>query len=248
VVAAVEAVRAAPATLARVHVATTPPGAVVSIDGKELGRAPLDAQVTRGQHLVVARAPLYRAIVQGVFVGISDSAVGDGASRAGATSIDLALERDPDAVRLAGGAEPGLAAPDEQELVDATLGFADLDEVLVAAVRDRRGGPSLLVQRCAGAPARCTAVVEVGFGDRAGLASAAREAWPATQAGVLRYPPVVIGDSKPHPPPPGCRLCRSPLVWTGVGAVVLGTVIAIVATSGSKPPPVVTVDGHDFGR
>jgi hypothetical protein len=46
----------------------------------------------------------------------------------------------------------------------------------------------------------------------------------------------------------GCRLCRNPLVWTGVGAVVLGAVIAIVVTSGAKPAPILTVDGHDFGH
>jgi hypothetical protein len=241
VVEAVEAVRAAPAMLARVHVTTTPPGAIVSIDGKELGRAPLDAQVTRGQHLVIARAALHRAIVQGI-------SVGDSVASGGVTAIDLVLDRDEDAVQLDAVAAPGLSGPAEQELVDAAIRFADLDEVLVAAVSDRRGGPTLVIQRCAGAPARCTAVVEVGFGDRAGLAAAAREAVRATQAGVLRYPPSVIGDSQQRPPPPGCRLCRSPLVWTGVGAAVLGAVIAIVVTSGSKPPPIITVDGHDFGH
>jgi len=242
VVEAVDAVRAAPAAMQPVHVATTPPGAIVSIDGKELGRAPLDAQVSRGQHLVVARAPRYRATVQGVLVG-------DRGAGAGAPAVELALDRDEDAVRLDGGAAPGLAAPAEQALVDAAIQFADLDEVLVAAQSDRRGGATLVVQRCAGVPARCTAVVEIGFGDRAGLASAAREAWHATRAGVLRYPPSVIGDSKQRPPPPpGCRPCRSPLVWAGAGAVVLGAVIAIIVTSGAKPPPVITVDGHDFGR
>jgi hypothetical protein len=166
----------------------------------------------------------------------------------GAAAVDLALERDEDAVRLAGGAEPGMAAPAEQELVDAALVFADLDEVVVAALSDRRGGPTLMVQRCAGAPARCTAVVEVGFGDRAGIAAAAREAWQAAQGGTLRYPPSVIGAIKPPQAEPGCRLCRSPLVWGGVGAVVLGAVIAIVVTSGSKPAPVLTIDGHDFAH
>jgi hypothetical protein len=240
VVEAVDALRvtpAAPAAQQRVHVATTPPGAIVSVDGKELGRAPLDAQVTRGQHLVVARAPLYHAAVQGVLV--------DGAA---AVDLALTLDSDPAAVQLAVGAEPGLAEPAEQELVDTVLQFAELDEVLVAAVSDRRGGPTLIVQRCAGSPARCTAVVEVGFGNRAGLASAAREALQATQAGELRYPPSVIGAIKSRPLPSGCRLCRSPLVWTGAGAIVLGAVIAIVVASGSKPPPVVTVNGHDFGH
>ena len=234
---ALRATPAVPAALQHVHVATTPPGAIVSVDGKELGRAPLDAQVTRGQHLVVARAPLHHAAVQGVLVD-------------GAAAVDLALPLDSDAaaVQLAVGAEPGLAEPAEQELVDAALQFADLDEVLVAAVGDRRGGPTLIVQRCAGSPARCTAVVEVGFGDRVGLASAAREALRATQAGELRYPPSVIGAIKSRPLVSGCRLCRSPLVWTGAGAIVLGAVIAIVVTAGSKPPPVVTVNGHDFGH
>jgi hypothetical protein len=233
VVDAVAAVRAAPAMIQRLHVATAPAGALVSVDGKELGRAPLDAQVTRGQHLVVARAPLFRAAVQGVVVD-------------GSAAVDLALERDDDAVRLAGGAEPGIAAPAEQALVDTALQLADLDELVVAAVGDRRGGPTLTVQRCAGAPARCTAVVEIGYGDRAGLPAAAREAWQAAQGGTLRYPPGVIGAIKLPPPASGCQLCRSPLVWGGVGAVVLGAAIAIVVTSGSRPAPIVNVDGHQF--
>ncbi|HEU4730185.1 MAG TPA: PEGA domain-containing protein, partial [Kofleriaceae bacterium] len=235
VVQAVEAVRAAPPVIQRVHVATTPPGAIVTIDGKQVGAAPLDAEVARGQHVVVARAPLHHPAVQGVSVD-------------GAATIELALERDDDALRLAAGPEPGMVEPAEQALVDAALQLADLDEIVVAAVSDRRGGPTLHVQRCAGVPARCTAVVEIGFADRSGLAGAAREAWQAAQGGTLRYAPSVIGAIKPAPPPAGCRLCRSPVVWTGVGAVVLGAVIAIVVTSGSKPAPVITIDGHDFGR
>lgn len=238
IVEAIDAVRAQPAALARVHVRVAgAAGAMISIDGVELGRAPLDAQVTRGQHLVVARAPMHRAVVQGIVVGESSAIA------------ELALERDDDAARLAGGAVPGMAADAEQALVDSALQLADLDEVIVAAISDRHGGPALIAQRCAGAPARCTAVVEVGFGDRAGLAAAAREAWPAMQAGALRYPPSVIGDSAPaRRAPEGCRWCRNPLVWTGVGAVVLGTVIAIVVTSGSQPPPELIVDGGQFGR
>jgi hypothetical protein len=236
VVEAVDAVRAAPAAMQRVHIATAPAGAMVSIDGKELGRAPLDAQVTRGQHLVVVRAPLHRPAVQGVVVGET------------AAQVDLALEPDDDALRLAAGAEPGLAETAEQGLVDAVLLLADLDELVVAAVGDRRGGPTLTVQRCAGAPARCTAAIEVGFAERAGLAAAAREAWHAVQTATLRYPPRVLGEISQPVPSGECRLCRSPVLWTGVGAVVLGTVIAIVVSAASKPPPIVTVDGRDFGR
>lgn len=239
VVNAVAAVRAAPAPDQRVHVATRPAGAIVSIDGRELGAAPLDAQVPRGQHLVVARAPLHRPAVQSLAVD-------------GPAAVELALDRDEAAVRLAGGAEPGLAGPAEQALVDAAVLFAEVDEVVVAAVTDRRGGPALVVQRCEGAPARCTAAAEIGFGDRAGLAAAAREAWRAVQGGALREPPRVIGgvrgDVHRPPPPSGCRLCRNPLLWAGAGAAVVTAAIIIAVTSGSRPPPIVTIDGHDFGR
>ncbi|HEX4416533.1 MAG TPA: PEGA domain-containing protein [Kofleriaceae bacterium] len=236
VVDAVAAVRAAPAALQRVHVTAVPQGASVSIDGRELGAAPLDVQVTRGQHLVTVRAPTYRAVVQGVNVDA-------------AATVDLRLEPDDDEARLAGGAAPGLAAPLEQALVDTTLVFAELDEVVIAAVGDRRGGPVLTLQRCGGAPARCTAVTEIGFGDRAGLAAAARDAWQTVQAGALTEAPGVLGAIRPsHAPDARCRLCRNPYVWTGVGAVVLGAAIAIIATSGSKPAPILTVNGKDFGH
>jgi hypothetical protein len=65
---------------------------------------------------------------------------------------------------------------------------------------------------------------------------------------AVREPPHVIGDSKQRVPPAGCRLCRNPLVWTGVGAVVIGGIIAVVVASGSKPSPILTVDGAAFGR
>jgi hypothetical protein len=237
VVDAVAAVRAAPAALQRLHVAARPAGARVAIDGVELGAAPLDAQVVRGQHLVVARAPLHRPVVQGVLVD-------------GPAAVDLALDPDDDAVRLASGPEPGLAAPAEQLLVDTAAAFADLDDVVIAAVSDRRGGPALVVQRCGGAPGgvRCTPPAEVGFGDRAGLPAAAREAWRTVQDGALTERPLVISGIRRDTVFAGCRLCRSPWVWAGAGAAVLATLIAIAASSGSQPPPVVTIDGHGFGR
>ena len=44
-------------------------------------------------------------------------------------------------------------------------------------------------------------------------------------------------------------MCRSPVLWTGIGAaLVLGTVITLVATSASKPAPIVGVDGSTFVR
>jgi hypothetical protein len=233
VVEAVDAVRAAPAALQRLRVAAVPAGARITVDGVALGAAPLEAQVTRGQHLVIARAPGYRAQVQGVAVDAAPVAVA------------VTLDRDDDAAQLAAGA-PGDRG--EPPLIEAALELADLDEIVVAATADRRGGPVVIVQRCAGAPVRCTAASEIGFADRAGLAGAVREAWAAVQHGELREPPMVIRDRARSAPPAGCRWCRSPLVWTGVGAVAVGVVLAIIATSGSRPPPIVTVNGSDFGR
>ena len=140
VVTAIEAARAAPVALQRVHVTSVPAGAAIQIDGKAVGRAPIDVQVTRGQHLVVAHAPLYAPAVQAVPID--------------ASAVEVVLERDDAAIRLTGGAELGLAEREAQQLVDATLRFADLDEVVLVAETTRRGGPTLLVQRCAGIPAR----------------------------------------------------------------------------------------------
>jgi hypothetical protein len=230
VVDEIEAVRAAPKVMQRIRIATTPAGASIRIDGTEVGRAPLAVEVTRGQHLIVARAPLYRPIVQGLAVDA-------------AAELSLALEPDDEAAHVTGGAALGLAEPAQQVLLDATMRYADLDEVVVVAETVRHGGPVLLVQRCAGIPVRCSAVVEVGFADRAGLAVAARSAWQAVRVGELRYPPTVLSERAGRPGGKHCELCRSPWLWTGVGAaLVVGTVITIVTTSSSRPPPVVGVD------
>lgn len=236
VVEAVEAARRAPAAMRRLRVETEPSGAAIRVDGAEVGRSPVEVEVARGQHVVIARAPLHHTAVRGV-------AIDDGPGQ-----LALALEPDDDASRLAGGAERGLSEPAAQQLVEAAVRYADLDEVVVVADSARHGGPALLVQRCAGEPVRCTAVVELGYGDRAGLASAARAAWDAARGGSLRYPPVVLGDhGAGRVVEGGCKLCRNRWLWTGVGAaLVTGAVIAIVATSGSRPPPIVGVDSNDW--
>lgn len=233
VVEAVDAARAAPIALKTVRVTSVPAGAAIAIDGRAVGRAPVDVQVTRGQHLVVARTSMYQPTVQ--------------ALAPDATAVEVVLDRDDAAVRLAGGAELGLPEREAQALVDAALRYADLDEVVLAAETIRRGGPTLLVQRCAGLPARCSAVVELGYGDRTGLAAAARAAWEAARAGDLRYPPTVLAEREGKLAGRGCTWCKNPWVWTGVGAaLVAGTVITVVILSGSQPPPVVGVNGGDY--
>ncbi len=233
VIEAVDAARSAPVALRRVHVTSVPSGAQIQVDGSPVGRAPLDLQITRGQHLIVARTPMYLPTVQ--------------ALPADTTSAEVVLERDDAAIRVAGGAELGIGEQEAQQLVDATLRFADLDEVVLVVETTRRGGPTLLVQRCAGLPARCSAVVELGYGDRSGVVAAARAAWDAAKTGDLRYPPTVLSEREGKANDGRCKVCRSPWLWTGVGAaVVIGTVITVFALQGSDPPPIVGVDGMDF--
>jgi hypothetical protein len=228
----IEAVQALVPPEATLRVAVKPADALVQVD-RARARGAGEITVPRGQHLVVVRAPGYRTAVRGV--------------AADATSVELELERDGDGTRLAAGATRDLAEPAAQELVDATLRYADLDEVVLAAETVRRGGPTLLVQRCAGLPARCSAVVDVGFSDRRGLAAAARTAWAAARTGELRYPPTVLGlraDNTTHSGRCG-KTCKR-IVWAGVGAAVVAGVITLVVTSSTAPPPVVTVDGTSF--
>jgi hypothetical protein len=228
VVDAVAAVRAAPAPLQHVHVTSVPAGAQLLIDGRDAGRTPADVALSRGQHVIVAKQQAMRAAVRGLVVD-------------DATTVELALEPDRDAARIAPDG-------DLQALVDAVLRYADLDEVVLAVAATRRGEPALLLQRCAGAPARCTTVVDLGHGERAGLPAAARAALDAARTAELRYPPTVLRERTDRVAvDTRCKLCRNPWVWTGVGAAVLtGVVITLVATSGARPPPVVGVDGQQF--
>jgi hypothetical protein len=234
VIDAVAAVRALPISRQTLHVTSIPAGAQIAIDGTEVGRAPLDAEVTRGQHVVVARETFFQPAVRGVAIDSN-------------AQITLELTRDDEAVRLAGGAARGMPESAAAELVTAALRYADLDEVVVVADTTRRGGPTLLVQRCAGVPAKCSAVVDIGYGDKSGLASAAKQAWEAARTGELRYPPSVLGDRGERGGGDVCKLCRNPGVWVGVGAlVVIGTIITVGVLSNDKPPPTVNVDGRDF--
>ncbi|HEX5059855.1 MAG TPA: PEGA domain-containing protein [Kofleriaceae bacterium] len=237
VVSAVDAVRAQTRPTRAVRITSEPAGAAISVDGKELGRAPLHADLAVGQHVVVGRAAQYQARAMAV-------AIGDGANE-----LSVELERDIGWTRLAQGATIGASDADAQELVDAAVRYADLDEVVLVAAAEQRGGPTLLVQRCAGLPARCTAVIEVGYAEHSGIGAAAREAWQAARVADLRYPPSVFGDPRATGKKGDgrCKLCRSPILWGGVGvAAVVATVAIIAIVSSSRPPPVVGVDPTQF--
>jgi hypothetical protein len=238
VVAAVDAVRTAARPTRTVQLTSEPAGASIAVDGKELGRTPLDADLALGQHVVVAQLPLHEARALAIALDAASPAV-----------VVLDLAPDPAATRLAEGATIGLPDEGARELVEATLRYADLDEVVVVAAVQRRGGPALLVQRCAALPVRCTAVVEVGYAEPSGLPAATREAWQATRQADLRYPPSVLADARTSggPVDDHCKLCRSPILWGSIGAAALiGTIVIIAVVSGSRPPPTVGVDPSQF--
>jgi hypothetical protein len=229
VIAAVAAARAQAAPGHPVRIATAPAGAAITVDGRDAGHSPASIDLATGEHVVIARAPGFRAAAQAFAVA------------AATPELELELERDETAGVLAGGAVLGLPDTAAQSLVDAVLELADLDEVVVAAEADRRGGPTLLVQRCAGAPARCTAVVEIGYADASGVFAAARSAWSALRTAELRYPPSVLDDPRVTERPVvarRCEVCRSPYLWGGVGAaLVAGAITAIVLATESRPAP-----------
>jgi hypothetical protein len=237
VVAAVDAVRTLGRPVRAVKLTSEPPGASITVDGKDVGTAPISVALGVGQHVVVARHPLHAP--RALATSVNDTT----------TEIALELAPDPAWSQLAGGATLGLPDRDAQQLVDASLVYADLDEVVLVVETRRRGGGVLLAQRCAGLPARCTAVVEVGHGDASGRAAGAREVWSTLRTADLRYPPSVLADKRLDggPVDDRCKLCRSPVLWVSVGAAVaVGTVVAVVLLSGSRPPPVVAIDPSQY--
>ena len=231
VVAMVDQARAAPAAKQRLRVVTAPVGAVVSIDGQELGRAPIDLELTRGQHVLVARAPGHRPAVQGVLIGEP-------------STLELALDPDEAASRLAAGAILGLSERAQQELA--------MRRSVRGPRRDRAGRRDLaarrsdvLVQRCAG----------IRRGQRGGRRRVRRShaASPPRRRGLAGRP----HRRAPYPPGvPASGAGRSrralpavpqSVVWTGVGAaLVVGTVLTIVAVSGAAPPPTVGIDPSQY--
>ncbi|MCX5741078.1 MAG: tetratricopeptide repeat protein [Proteobacteria bacterium] len=226
----VEAVRLLRPPSQRVRIASEPADATISVDGLPMGRGTIEIDLARGQHVIVARATNHIALAQAVAVDDAHSV------------FALRLEEDAAAMRLADPS--GELAP----LVETALTFGELDEIVVVESVVAHGSQALVVQRCVGIPATCSATVELGYPDAAGLAAAAKEAWASVRVGELRYPPKRRGEVDRAPQPRRCEPCRSPVVWGGVAAVaVVGVVLAVVLT-GSRPLPVVTVNAADFTR
>jgi hypothetical protein len=237
VVASFDKARAAQVPTAAVTVRSDA-GAALEIDGRAAGAAPIEVQLAVGPHVAVARAAGHRAR------GVAFAVAPDGAQ------IDVSLDPDgaPAAIDVGTGPDPAAAS------IDAALVYGEVDGVVLAAVVAREGGTALLGQWCAGAPVRCTPVVEVAYrGDE--LGAAATRMWTTLRdaRASARYQPSLPVDPRLSSSGGGdggrCRLCRNPWVWAGVGALVIGAGVttAVVAGSGTKQP-VVSVDPGAFTK
>jgi hypothetical protein len=214
--------------------AADPPGAILTVDGHQLGAAPIQAELALGPHVVVARAPLRAARAVAAVVGPTT------------TSIRVELVADRDAETISAGGDAATTDEQARALVAAVLRYAAVDEVVAVAAVERRGAPALLAQRCG--LAGCTAVVEVGYAAPAGLREAARAAWQELRGAPVRDGAVAL-DLRPTAAPRRCGWCRNPYVLGGVGAaVVIGAIAAIAVATAGRPPPVVTVDPGGFGK
>ncbi len=248
VVEAYDAAVAAAPVLAAVTLRVPGGNAQLSVDGGQSAAAPQSAQLELGQHVAVARRP------DGTARGMIFEVTAEGGD------VVLELERDPlvDAARaplpLGRGEDAGTVA------VEALSLYGELDSLVLVAAVWRRGQPALLGQLCAGAPARCGAVVEIRFAEPAALPAAARTLWAAlADAGTDRdFPPTLLVDRRvvDGEPAPGTDdgkhhghrrpWWKSRYLWIGVGVVAASVSAALVVGRDRPLQPTVAGDPCEF--
>jgi hypothetical protein len=241
VVAAFDAARARTPAPVTVRVLVPGTAAMIEIDGRSAGPAPLTVELAAGQHVAVARAAGHLAR------GVAFAAVAGG-------EVVIGLEADPAAVALRGGVAAGAGEAAAGRAIEAVERFADADAVVLAAAVWRQGEPALLGQWCAGG--RCTAVVEVGYGAApGGLAAAAGALWRelAAVAAERRYPPTLPSDPRlgrgvgpSRLAGARCRWCRSPWLWAGLGAAAVAVGAGVAVLASGDDGTIVAVDPDDF--
>lgn len=247
VVAAFAAAASSAATVEVVIAVAGVEAAMVEVDGREIGPAPVTIAVPAGQHVVVARAPGFFS--QGrVFAAVGS-----------AGTVAIALERNARAGALLLGPAGTTVGSSESAATLALEGlnfYGDFAGVVLVASVWRRGRPALLGQWCAGVPTRCGRVVELGYDKSAGLRAAARQLWEQIDRG-RRFPATLLVDARLVA---GEKAPRDVIVngggkssrwwkWTlaGVGASALTAAAIFLATRDNEITPVVTVDPCDFG-
>jgi hypothetical protein len=216
--------------------------AEIEVDGKKLGRGPVETVLEIGQHVVVVRGGDARA--RGETFSIA----------AGSEGLELVVDvdRDPRPGALAAGPE-GTDA-ELTTWADAVATYADLDGLILVSSVWRSNRPALLAQWCDGAPLSCTAIVEIGH-DEGGLAAAARAALDdlARARDGRRYAVLLASDprvERGRRPIPGgrCRWCRPAIVAGASIAVIAAAAAVYLIATDEDENPIVVLDPGDFGR
>jgi hypothetical protein len=229
VIATINAIPLRPSgTLHRVNIAaTTATGGAVSIDVDGISRGQGAIDLALGQHVVIARATGYRAVGQAFDVTPTSDRL-----------IEVTLDADRETIELRAPLAPGADDRRSATIVDAVMTYAEVDAVLLVGTTWRRDAPAVLAQRCTGTPSRCTDIVEIGYAE-GGIAAAVASAIAELEKAPFRIVASIAGDdrwSAGTNTGDRCNWCRSPWLWAGVGtAVVLGTVLAVVAIDDDPP-------------
>ncbi len=181
---------------------STPAGATVSVDGHAVGSAPRTVSVLPGRHRIEAAAAGYAN-------GVWQEEVG--AAAPPAVTLRLAdPDRDEALRQLASGASGPAALRLARIIVPGAGG------VITVRVESSAAGAVAHVERLdAGGP---------GVTGRTSRAIAVEAAAAITSAARQLF-----ADAEPPAPRPSRPIWRSPWLWVGVGAVVVGAVVAVWA-------------------
>lgn len=236
VLTAVAAARAVTPPTRTVKLAATTPARTrvdVEIDGVPRGAAPVEVALAHGDHVAVARSPGHVARALAFTIDAT-----------GATDLALDLDTDPYAAAVDAGIGRDTSDARATAAVEAALLFGEVDAVLVVATTWQRGEPTLLAQRCAGSPVRCTPIVEIGYHDARGLDSALSSAIDdaSAAAATLVASTLATDDRLDTGHHVSCLSCHK---WTlaGIGAAtVVAGVLAFVLIYDEPKKEVLWID------
>lgn len=205
------------------------------------------AALQDGLHLVHAKALGYRS--QSKLISVSPGSD---------APIAIKLTEDPVALKILLGRPAlavGVAEVEARQAVSAVTLFAASDTLVFMASVWRRGQPALLGQLCAGQPAKCSAVIEIGY-PVGGLRVAAEQLWRSFDRDELRFPPTLQVDARliagEKAPAEGKDKTAAPLwknrwLWLGVAGASLATGAWLLLDGEAEITPIFTGDRCDFG-
>jgi hypothetical protein len=219
-------------------------GAVVT---KVEANQPLVIQVATGQHLIQVFDGLRRPTSRLFDV-----------SSGGATFRWIAV---PDSIgeALRHDATRYNSRRDAQEFVQAVLRVGVAQSMIIVVATWKRGEPALYAQRCelvderGSNEAQCFTPVEVGWdGSKNGLPQACQALLEMLVSSKVPSALAILTEPAANAPAAAktCRWCRSPVLWTGIAATMVGGVTAalLLSRTSDAKAPIVTLNPSDFGH